>query len=201
MRPVLALTPLVLLLALPAVLQEPEGEGPGDEEAAPEDEDANTFTSLFERERERLEEAVQGTWMLQQYNPAEAVFDPENVRGVAIFREGFLSVTIMAQTFRPEFLGDGGQLWVQGGSYRYRISEFLELQTATIVGFDNYEDVDEMEVELEGAAREYRLDVEADGATLRMTAENGAELIWSRLTESALPEETIDVLDATRGGR
>ena len=169
------------------------------QEDAQDAEDPPPVLGLHQGERERLEQAIEGTWLLQRFDPADVVVNPANVQGMAIFREGFLSLNVMAQSFAPEFLGDGLQLFVQGGGHRYRINEYLELQTAAVLGFQNFDHEDLMTVETAGTPREYRLEIDQDGATMRMTRPDGTMLTWSRLTESAFPTASSDYLDRTRG--
>jgi hypothetical protein len=190
MRPYLALAPLALLLALPPARQDPPAQ---DETPKP------GLTTFLERERVRIEKEIEGTWLLMTYQPPTALFNPENIRGVAMFRDGYLSVNIMAQTFVPEFLGDGVQLFVQGGAHRYRISEFAELQTAAIVAFQNLADEDELVVEPSDLPREYKVAIDPDGGTLSLTSSYGSRLTWSRLKPTAFPSESLDALNAVRG--
>jgi hypothetical protein len=196
MRPTHVLVPLALLLALPLLPQEPApGGDPAPEEEAP----RSGFDAFFADERARIEKEIEGTWVLQEFQPADFLFDAENIRGVAMFRDGYLSLNIMAQTFVPEFLGDGGQLWVQGGAHRYRISEFLELQTAVVFAFQNLSDDEELVVEASGTPREYRVDIDAEGATLTMTNTDGARLVWSRMAPTEFPVGSLDALEQLRG--
>lgn len=202
MRITFALAPAALLVALPFLPQDPvpeDGTGGDDEIEITDDAPTAGASGFFDSERERIEELIDGTWILQAYQPQEFLFDSENIQGLAIFRDGYMSVNMIAQTFVPEFLGDGGQLYVQGGTHRYRISEFLELQTATMIGFSNFQDVEDVALEPSGFPREYRIDIDEAGVELRMTGQDETVLIWSRLTETEFPAGSLEALDMFRG--
>lgn len=188
-----------LLLAaapLPVALlgdQDPPETPPEEEEPRP------GLTAHREEERARVEAALEGTWMLLRYDPPAAIFDPTNVQGVAVFQDGYLSLTVMAQTFQPEFFGDGVQLFVQGGAHRYRVNELGELQTAAIMSFHNFDDEELLQVEASGSPREYTLEIDETGTTLRMTKADGTALSWSRLGETEFPADAAEALDRVRG--
>jgi hypothetical protein len=149
--------------------------------------------------RARIEQGLEGAWLLVRYDPADALFDARNVQGVAIFQEGYLSLNIMAQTFQSEFFGDGFQLFIQGGAHRYRVDDFLRLQTAAIFSFHNFDDDEDLETEASGSPREYEIELDETGRTLSLTKSDGAVLLWNKLAETPFPSESSDALDRVRG--
>jgi hypothetical protein len=157
------------------------------------------IASFTEDKRARIEQALEGVWMLVRYDPADLLFDARNMQGVAMFHEGYLSLNVMAQTFQREFLGDGVQLYIQGGAHRYRVNEFLRLQTAAIIAFHNFDDDEDIEVEASGSPREYEIELDEEGKTLTLTKSDGAVLTWSKLGETEFPAESADALDRVRG--
>ena len=193
MRLSLALVPLAVLLSLPLLAQDPPGEQDGADEPQP------GLASLHEQQRERVQKEIEGTWLLMEYRPANALFHPENIRGVAMFRDSYLSINIAAQTFDPEFLGDGRQLYIQGGAHRYRINEFGELQTAAIVAYQNLADEEEVVTEPAGYPREYQVDLSDDGGELTLISPGGGSLRFSRMEPTEFPVESLDALNAARG--
>ncbi len=150
-------------------------------------------------ERTRVEEALEGAWLLLRYDPPDALFDPTNVQGVALFHDGYLSLNVMAQTFQREFLGDGRQLFVQGGAHRFRIDEFLRLQTAAVMSFHNFDDEDLIQLEPSGSPREYDLKLDEGGGSMTMTKSDGSVLTWSKLGTSEFPPDSIEALNRVRG--
>jgi hypothetical protein len=150
-------------------------------------------------ERARVEEALEGAWLLLRYDPPDALFDPTNVQGVALFHDGYLSLNVMAQTFQREFLGDGRQLFVQGGAHRFRIDEFLRLQTAAVMSFHNFDDEDLIQLEPSGSPREYDVKLDEGGKSMTLTKSDGTVLTWSKLGSSEFPPDSIEALNRVRG--
>ena len=182
-----ALAGLAGSLFLPAFAQDP-------------DDDLDPSTTLFgvqQEDKARLEEEIVGAWLLTGFDSPSELVDQEDIRGFAVFHDGFLSLTIQARTFNPEFLGDGVQYWVQGGGHRYRISDFGTLQTASILGFHNVNDDGVLVFEPASFPREYTITI-ADGA-LTLERSDGALLSFNRLQKSTFPNEAIDYLNLTSG--
>lgn len=154
--------------------------------------------ALVDSERERLEQELDGVWLLLRYDPANTLFDSSRVQGVLMIREGFLSLNLTVLQSKREFLGPGMQLFVQGGTHRYRIDEFAHLQTAAIMSFHNFEDSREVRIEPDGTPREYAVELDESGNTLKLIKSDGSVLSWMRLTESEFPAESIEALSRIR---
>jgi hypothetical protein len=195
----------LLLLSLPAALVPVSFAGlalarPQDPvETPPAAQEKPSLAAFKAEKRERIEKGLEGVWMLLTYDPPNTMFDAHDVQGVAMFHEGYLSLNVMAQTFQREFLGDGVQLFIQGGAHRYRVDEFLRLQTAAIMSFHNFDDDEEIEVETSGSPREYEVELDEDGKTLTLTKSDGAVLKWTKLGETEFPADSADALDRVRG--
>ena len=200
MRPAFLFAPVLLVLPLGGVFfQDPvpeEGDEEGQEETL---EPAGSFANFYATERERLEAEIEGVWTLQFYEAPNAVFQQKNVQGMAVFLDGYLSLSITMQTYNEEFLGDGGQFYVQAGSHRYQFSEFLELQTASMMAYHNFDDESSITFEAAGVPREYAIDMDEEGLSFKMTRADGTALTWSRLNKTEFPEESVDYLNNARG--
>ena len=198
MRPWILFAPALIAFPLGSLMvQDPVPETGGDEE-----QEIPAFTgslgSIFSEERKHLEEGVVGAWTLQLYEDPNAFYNQSNIQGFAIFLDGFVSMSLTAQTYAPEFLSTSGQQYFQSGTHRYRISPLLELQTASIVAFDNMEAEKVVYYEAPGTAREYSLNIDEEGKTLKMTRRDGVALTWSRMLQTGFPEVAIDRLNLGR---
>jgi hypothetical protein len=74
----------------------------------------------------------------------------------------------------------------------------LELQTASIVAFDNFEAEKVVYYEAPGTAREYLIDFDEEGVTLTMTRRDGIALTWSRMLQTEFPQMAIEDLNLAR---
>lgn len=179
---------VLLALVLPSAgPQEPAGQEPV------------PITAFRQRERQRLEKELEGAWMLTSFQTTQEYVDPRDVRGFADFHAGFM--TLILQGREPDLSllrGAVVNYTIQAGAYRYRVSENLTLQTATIMGYSNANALGELAFDASGDAREYTLRLADDELTL--IREGGNQFVFSRLRSSAFPNTAIEALERARAG-
>ncbi|MCZ6596528.1 MAG: hypothetical protein O7B99_02710 [Planctomycetota bacterium] len=182
-----ALAGLAGSLFLPALAQDPT-------------DDLDELPLLYgmrQADKARLEQEIVGAWLLTGFDSPREVIDQRDIQAFAVFHDGFLSLTIQARTFNPEFLGDDVQFWVQAGGHRYRISDFATLQTAAILGFHNANDRGELVFEPPSFPREYAITI-TDGA-MTLERSDGTRFSFNRLKKSTFPNKAIDLLNLMNG--
>lgn len=169
---------------LPGTLQD-GGDEPDTDKLPP-------FTRYRIERRAELEEKIESAWTLVEFRQVDVPVDQRNVQGFAMFQDGFMTITLMARRVVDGFLGAQTQYGVQGGAYRYRISEQLKLQVSTVHGFTNLNAENAMGLERVGNAREYRIDLKNDTLTLERV--DGSRFIFRRTTAGEFPESAIEKL-------
>ena len=195
MRALHALTPAVLCLPLAALALQEGGEGDPEQETP-----GTGLGNFFKTEQVRLEEGLEGVWRLMAYETPLGPQEMQNMEGYAFFQDGFHSLTVSARTYNDEFLGDGLQLYVQGGVYSYRIDENLRLQTAAMLGFHNTEDVDTITYESGNLPREYEVELGMDKGSLSLRRPDGTVLRFARMQRVDFPEDALRRLNLERSG-
>ncbi|MEM7307093.1 MAG: hypothetical protein AAF682_10510 [Planctomycetota bacterium] len=201
MRKLTHLAPCLLALPLGALYLQEEGDDPfGGGEQEDVKPATGTLARTFADERERLTEEIEGVWMVSSYEPAGRIIDQSNFQGFAMFQDGYLTLISQARSFGAELLGDGLSLFVQGGAYRYRVDDFLSLQTAAIMGFSNFANEDQMQFEEPGFPGEYRVEINESSTTLALIKQDSTVIRMVRLTQTEFPDQAAQYLDLTRGG-
>ncbi len=193
--------PLLLVAAWPLVSlqagstgQDPEGaQEPGQDSPVG---DASPFASFADREALRLEEGLQGSWMLLEYRSGASVVKQENVRGFMMFSDGYVSITLHGRQRRRGFLGSTAEFFVQSGVHRYRIDEFGQLQTASLMACTADSADGNIAFDSDSFAREHKLSLKDDLLTLYRA--DGGWMSYSRMNRTEFPRSAIEALDGTR---
>lgn len=186
----LAGIPLVFVLAL----QDP---APTPQEEEQEQEPLVPLSDFRRSERQRLEKEMQGTWVLTLYKGAYDVVEQSTVRGFLMFDRGLVAMNLQLIAQPHGFLGRGERYYVQAGLHRYRLTELLQLQLASVMAFTNANDDDELAADPASYPREYEITVAGNDLTLRRW--DGEELTFRRMRGGEFPEEAIRRLDQARG--
>ncbi len=181
---------LAVLLAL--ILPSAGPQDPAGQEPVP-------ITAFRQKERQRLEKELEGAWMLTSFETSEEYIDPRDIRGFASLHAGFMTLILQGREPVQSLLGGPDvEYTIQAGAYRYRVSENLTFQTASIMGYSNANPDGELEFDASGDAREYTLKLAGDELTL--IREGGNRFVLSRLRSGAFPKTALDALDRARAG-
>jgi hypothetical protein len=158
----------------------------------------NPVTRFFQQEGERLEGAVEGSWLLFDYvDPVVSSLDGTPT-GFATFHEGVVSMTISVDTAERRLFRLREFQLVQSGVYRYRFDEQANLQLAAVMSFSNASEDGEMERLPAGLAMEYFSKLEDDVLELRNS--EGVTLSFRKFTAGDFPDSAIRKLEARRSG-
>ena len=160
-------------------------------------EDLAPFTAFREKEKKRLEEEIEGSWVLQRFETPSNRFDSTAIQGYAIFYEGFMALTLRGQG-RDQTWFDVEQrvLTLQAGVFRYQFGDLLTLQTASIMGFSLPDRLNDPIFERFNQAREYLVDL--DEYELRLNHPSGYWFVFTKMERGEFPEETLKELEAMR---
>ena len=178
---VLALCSIASLHAAPLSLQEPRPTG----EAEPRENSLNRFKRV---QREQRSSGLLGAWQLLRYETQGAVLSAGEIRGNAMFADGFMSLVIHATGFEE----DTGQEFdmAQAGIFRFEVDDFSAVQSLTVIGHATPPGIDPAEAEIAlieepaGGMREYRVRVEKD--RVEMQHFSGTKLTFLRMQPSVL---------------
>jgi len=180
-------------------LQEEQQETPPPQDGEQEeDEFANLspFARFRALERRRLEEELQGAWILTEHRTGEdGPFDDER-QGFMLFHEGFVTIFVYVRTVENGFLGATEKVYAQAGSFRYRINDELFLQTASMMGFVTG-DGDEIEVTGSGEGREYEIALQ-DGQMDLFNAAEGIRMTLRHIARTDFPAAALEDLEEQR---
>jgi hypothetical protein len=154
-------------------------------------------TAFAKGEAARIAEEIQGAWMLLEYQHATDVMNQQNVRGSAMFHDGFMTLILQVRQHAQTGWGIVPEFFVQSGMHRYRIDEFLRLQTSSVLGFvgDNVGGGG-FTFDEDGLAREHRMTLRDDRLTLYH--DDGGWMLFARVNAGQFPLEAIEELDRTR---
>ena len=158
----------------------------------------NAFTAFQEEESARLEKAVQGAWLLMDYQTTAFVIDPEDVRGFVMFYDGFMTLTLQAREESGGFFGTALEYTFQSGAYRYRIVDGVHLQVVGMIGFTNANEERELDFQAPLEPHEYVMTV-ADNE-LGLTRMDGRSFRFRKLERGEFTESSIDRLNRLRTG-
>lgn len=201
-RILLALLALAAVLALPlAGIGQDGGDPDQDPDVVTEDEDGPAplgVTAVRLPERQRLTKEIEGSWLLVNFQSGTEPVDPNSVSGFAQFQNGYSTMLFEAveDNVQPPYVGG---VHVQGGAHRYKISDFLTLQLATIMGFDSFNKDSEVVLESTSFPREYQIKLQGDMLTLSRM--DGTTFWFSRMAETEFPLEALDALEQAKSGR
>ena len=178
--------------------QEDKQEESEDADEEEEDEFANLapFARFRALEKRRFEEELPGAWILTEHRTDQALAEASERGGFMLFHDGFLTIFVTVRTYESGFLGSDEKVYAQAGSFRYRISEDLLLQTASMMGFVTG-DGDEIILTGSNEAREYQVQLE-DGELELYNALEGIRLTLRETTAADFPESAIEELDLLR---
>lgn len=191
--------PLPVLLALsfaPALLppaQEPAPQAP--QEEVPRDQ-LPPYERFLATERERLETEIQGNWLLIEFENPNEPARQSVMQGWASFNQGYLTLFLQYSAVEAALLREVQRRYVEVAAHRYRISEDLLLQTASILGTSNMNPSRELVPEEAGTAREFRVQLQ-DGL-LELITRKGTRITFRRVEETAFPVDAVLDLEATR---
>jgi hypothetical protein len=151
-------------------------------------------------QQEQLEEQLVGVWTLVGYDFVGRSLDEQRLQGFAVFLDGFMSITLQAQAAEPTRIFGGSDIgyYFQAGVHRYRVSEMMRLQTASILGFDNMNDDAQLDFIGATSVREHQLTLQGDLLTL--FNEDGSRLVFRKTHKSAFPVYAIEHLRRNVGG-
>ena len=156
------------------------------------------FSGFKETEKERIEEEIEGTWMLLEYKSPREVLPRNQYAGFASFQNNFFSMTLRLSGTKRGIFADRPATVVQAGVHRYRLSNDLRLQTATVMGFSNENDDFELEIEPSAYPREYQVSLKEDQLSLRRA--DGLEFVFRRAdSDGYFPRKAADALERNRG--
>jgi hypothetical protein len=171
--------------------------------AAPQDSGAErpaprSLAAFRAEERQRLERELEGAWSLFTYTTDGGDVDPRDARGFATFHQGYMSLILQAREQVQRLLRlPGPEYTIQAAGFRYRVSEDLALQTASVLGFSNANADRELEFESTNAAREYELRLVRDELVL---SRPNATFTFRRMPAGEFPASAIESLDRSRSG-
>jgi hypothetical protein len=151
-------------------------------------------------QQKSLEAALTGVWNLVDYNIVGRSLDEQELQGFAFFLDGFMSITLQAQAAEPARFFGGSDIgyYFQAGVHRFRVSEMLRLQTASILGFDNMNDDAELDFIGATSVREHQLTLQ--GNLLTLYNEDGSGLVFQKSHKAAFPVYAIEHLRRNTGG-
>jgi hypothetical protein len=157
------------------------------------------LTAYREEEQIRQEELISGAWRLVQLETPSERLGSRDIRGFAMFQEGYMTLVLMGEQLVEGFLTvEQIQTHFQAGIYRYQVSELQTLQTASIMGFANPDSVN-LIFERVDEPREFIMDVSE--TELRLNHPNGHWLVFTRMKSGAFPIKALLGLERKRAGR
>ena len=208
MRPLFLAPPALLLLWLPAALggaaQDPL---PRQRDGATQEDDERgrlptkpppPFAAFAESERARIEEEMQGAWMLADLLIPEMVLPTEDARGFATIVDGFLTITIQLRLFNRGILRNRVDYFIQGEVYRYQLEDFNRLQLASVMGFNNTGETGQLEFV---GAREFKqFDLTLNEGEMELRSLDGRRLTFTKVEAGEFPDEALKFLRRSRSG-
>lgn len=144
---------------------------------------------------EALTSGLIGSWRLVRMTPAPPARPPRQVSGLLLVSDHVLSLTLHAN---PEIVGKvvpGTR--VQGGAHYWRIGPQETLETAAIIGHDNF--LQDLALEPQFEPREW--EVEIVGRVLLLRKRDGTRLEFERLDVQSFPPQAVRFIDAMRRGQ
>jgi hypothetical protein len=151
-------------------------------------------TAAKNRRVEQLTTGLKGAWRLTRMQPAAPVPAPRQVSGLLFVSDHILTITFHA-------LPDASTLVqgtrIQGGAHYWRIGPRETLETAALLGHDNFQATLSLEPQLE--PREYVVDLTA--RNLVLSKRDGTRLEFERMDVQSFPPQAIRFIDAMREGR
>ncbi|MFT5461140.1 MAG: hypothetical protein ACI8QS_000008 [Planctomycetota bacterium] len=148
--------------------------------------------SLMEEEALRLDKELPGAWVLTRYLRTDTIIPNEEVRGFAMFHDGFMTFNFEAVEDQEDFFLPEKQYIVQSGAFRYRIFEGRYLQAVGIQGFTNDNPTYELEFHSVKLPREYRITLEHNRLVLERN--NGIGFEFRRLPTVPFPRSAVEQL-------
>ena len=190
LRSILVTLGLASGAALGGGFQDPADENPVLDNRAP-------LTAFTDAESARIEEEIQGAWILTGFATREGIADPEDYRGFAMFDDGFMSMSFQGQSLDPGIFTGPIAYSTQAGLHRFRISAQLTLQTAAVMGYISSDSNRSITFERSGQAREYNVRL-IDGE-LVLSNVTGTRFTYRRVQSGAFPVNSARELERSRG--
>ena len=147
-----------------------------------------SFAGARRARLEALQTEIEGTWRLTRYTNLAGGVEQEFVRGVAIFANGDMALTIHAMLELSRT--DARTFVAQSGVYHYRFSDTDRLQTAPMLAHSNFrgEELDEL------PARPFQYNVHLFEDTLTLRRPDGTTLDFRRSIGTRFPQQSADSL-------
>lgn len=157
----------------------------------------NPITRFFQGETERLEEGVEGSWMVFNYVDPNIPAQEDVVSGFATFHGGFLTWILAIDSAERRLFQLREFLILESGAYRYRFDEQANLQLASVMSFTNNNEDGELSREPSGTALEYFVTLQED--VLELRTPQGAVFSLRKIEAGEFPEAAIRRLESRRG--
>lgn len=172
---------------------------PGDVRAQDEQDDEEDvvrepYAAFLQSEHKRLTKEVEGAWMLSAMQASDEFVDEGDFRGFAMFGDGYATILFMGAEDSKEIFSAPTFYTVSSGAYRYRVSEDLTFQLASVMGIDNLEGA--FSFHSGGDSNEYQMQLDGDDLTLWKIGGNRYE--YRRLGETGFPEAAAERLRLRR---
>lgn len=171
---------------------------PQDEQETEKKKRVNAVTSFFQGEAERLDEEIEGSWMLMEYLDPDEIPLEDSVSGFATFHEGFLTWFVAVDAVEQRFFRMRAHVFFRSGAFRYRFDEQATLQLASVMSFTNDTEDTELEREPAGLAFEYYCKLEDGLLELRDT--EGVVMSFRKIEAGEFPEAAIRAIESRRSG-
>jgi hypothetical protein len=154
----------------------------------------SSFQDMEAQRVAQMQKDVLGAWMLERFEHATQVIEQSDVRGAAMFTEGFLCVIMHAREDNNSIVGPRYNMLQQSGMYQVRFIDNARLQASTIMGSSNFSG--DFEYETAYAPREY--DVQLAGDALVLVRPDASKLHFRRMRAQEFPAETLRLLEEAR---
>ena len=151
-----------------------------------------------EDESARIEKELQGAWILMDYAIPAMVIEQEDVRGFAMFHDGYMTLSLQAREDVPGLFRPKTNYTVQSGAYRYRIEDGRSLQTDGLVGFLSSEETSGFDFRRVLEPTEY--EVQVAGGELKLTRIDHRTFTFRRLERSEFSPSAIEKLNRLQAG-
>ncbi len=148
------------------------------------------------QEQRRFEKEIVGNWILVDFKDPNNPLSEEYVDGWAAFHDGYMTMFLSMRTFERAIFKNKEQRYFQYGAHRYRISEELYLQTATIMASTNINEDHDILYEESGFAREFQIELREN--VMEMTNRDRVTFEFRRVDDTNFPIEAIQGLQESR---
>src|SRR5262245_17816558 len=159
---------------------------------------ASAITRFFQDETERLTKEIDGSWMLTEYTDPEQLDVAEGLNGFAMFHDGYLTLMTALDGVTRRLFRYRSHIYLQAGTYRYRIDEQTNLQLSSVMLFSN--DTDDGELEHHPAGQVFEFLAKLEEGVLELRDTTGLLMTSRKVSAGEFPESAIRKLDSHRSG-